>query len=428
MNFLTYYSLENPKKVFNLLIILMMIGNVYTFPFFRSLSWGEVILLLFFPYFILNIGSLKIVRIGSILAFVLYALLSTLLFAAVSFGDVQAPLVRILREAFYYVLIFYCGYYLFDYAKFSQGVIIFCKVLSLYIVLQSFVYSVTGWYIPGFFMNAALNDGGYSGSELYNHFLTYAKISGYLRPNGFLCEPAQCAQCLFLGILVSFFSPIKGKKQLITSVWLTVGLVCTMSTSAIVYAGFSWIVWLIKEGKRNITHVLFIIAIVSLGVILIYGKTKYNNLLAVIEKLTNSFSKDTISNSSELRLFKGFLTFASLPFFYKIFGIGFGNYDAAVPKLFSGQNIHMVESEYMNSFSYILVSAGVIGACLLFVYFIQRFRRSCFLGKICVIALVLIASGSSIYSTPICVWFMLIIEYNGNAIENSPVASRRGNG
>ena len=108
---------------------------------------------------------------------------------------------------------------------------------------------------------------------------------------------------------------------------------------------------------------------------------------------------------------KGFYTFLSLPLLQKVFGIGFGNYAAAV-SVMDNVEINMLENEYMNTVSYILVSSGIIGFLLMFFFFVYMYRHSSGISRVMIFALLIMSFGSSVYSSPIWIWMMLLVLYS----------------
>ena len=57
-----YIISPRPNRIFSYLIVIMMLGNVYLFPFFKSLDMGEVMVMAFIPYFVMNMRSFTIKR------------------------------------------------------------------------------------------------------------------------------------------------------------------------------------------------------------------------------------------------------------------------------------------------------------------------------------------------------------------------------
>ena len=407
-----YYNQQHiltrrPNRIFSYLVVIMMLGNVYLFPFFKSLDMGEIIMMVFIPYFVLNMSSFSIKREYSLIyVFVVYSLLVVL---NVNISD---PTVRMIRDFFYYFVIFFLGTHFFDMSTFKKALIRFCILLSAFVILQVIVYTFMGYLIPGFLMGASLNDGGYTGARLYSNYIIYANIAGYLKPNGFLCEPAHCAQCFFVAILVLLFGNNKEKNDIKWAVFISIGTVLTMSTSAMLYLMFAWGAWCFKESKKNFLRIIVIIFFVIVLMVIAIKNGYLDNVMIVMQRFTKTITGDNITNSSQLRMMKGFTTFLALPLLQKVFGIGFGNYAAIVPLIGNSLVINMVDNEYMNTISYILVSAGVIGFIIMCKFFVQLFRQNSGLGRIMIIALVFMSFGSSIYSSPIWIWMMLVILYS----------------
>lgn len=407
-----------PNRLFSFLAIIMMLGNVYLFPLYKSIDMGEVLVMLFIPYFLVKMDSITISKKYSLIyLFVVYSLFVTILMCSLFNGDMISPLVRMVRDFFYYFVIFFLGMHFFDMNSFKKYLVRFCVVLSGFIILQVLVYAATGYLIPGFLLNASLNDGGYTGAELYANYIRYANIAGYLKPNGFLCEPAHCAQCFFVAVLVLLFGDRREKTDIIYAIFISIGMVLTMSTSAMIYLLFAWGVWCIKEGKRNIIKI-FILLVFAGGLVIIAIKNgQLDNVFIVIQRFTKTITGDLVTNSSQLRMIKGFSTYMALPVLQKIFGIGFGNYSAAISSIISNVEINMLENEYMNTVAYILVSSGFIGFFLISLFFVLLYKYSCNTSKVMVVALLIMSLGSSIYSSPIWIWLMLVILYSERKVQ-----------
>ena len=404
--------IQKEKKIFSFLAVFMMLGNVYAFPLLPSLGMGELIFIMFMPYFLIRVkGSIVITRDSKgLLFYMIYGFLVTVVMSVFFQSSIGNIAIRLIRDFFYYLIILFLGIKLFNKETFYKWVIRFCVVLAVFVILQSLVYVVSGYFIPGFPMSAQINDGGYTGRELYAKYLSYARIAGYLRPNGFLCEPSHCAQCFFVAVVI-LLSNEKGlyRKQIPYAVLISIGAILTMSTSAVVYVTIAWIMWLIKEVKHNILKVVIAVFVVGIIGFIIYSRGNLTNMISVTNRLVNALTGNATTNSSEMRIQKGFTIFANLPAIFQIFGIGFGTYTSALRSSLISTNVAMVESEYMNTFSYILVSSGIVGGFIMLASIVRLFKSCGLLGRMIVIALVIMSLGSSIYSSPICVWVLLTL-------------------
>ena len=210
-------------------------------------------------------------------------------------------------------------------------------------------------------------------------------------------------------ILILLFGSYREKNDIKIALFISIGMALTMSTSAMLYLIFSWGIWCFKESKKNFIKIIAIIFCAFIIGMIAIKEGQLDNVMSVIKRFTQTLSGENITNSSQLRMLKGFTVFLALPLPQKIIGIGFGNYSAAIPLIGRTAEINMIDNEYMNTFSYILVSAGIIGFIIFAVFFIQLFKQSRGLGKVVTIALIIMSFGSSIYSSPIWIWMLLLI-------------------
>ena len=397
------------KKLFTFLVIFLMFGNVYVFPLVPVLGMGEFVFILFIPYFLFRMKKSFTAhsRNKGFLLFMLYGFVISLIMSVFFQAGIIKVFSRLIRDFFYFFIIFFLGNRFFSKETFFKLLVIFSVALSAFVILQSIVFLIFGYFIPGFPLTMRINDGGHVGRELYNAYLVFARDAGYLKPNGFLCEPAQC---FFVALIMLFFySKIALKKLIPLVTVISIAAVLTMSTSAFIYVATAWIMWLIKEGKRNVLIVGTIIVLIGIGAFVLYNRGIGASLVSVLNRFTNLFTGARITDSTSLRIEKGLIIFRDLPWQYKFFGIGFGTYTAAYQQSIISQNVVMASNEYMNSFSYIWVSSGIIGGIVMLFSFLRVYHSSDFLGKVMIIALVIMSLGAAVYSSPICVWAMLVI-------------------
>ena len=401
-------QLKKVKKFFSISLVISMVLNVYVFPLIPVMTLGELYLLLLIPYFLIKSRKLQLAK-SNLLIFVycVYALLITLGNVMIYGLGVMDPIERLLRDAFYYVLIFLVFYNCFDFKYFKKCIYIFCTLLSIFLIIQTIVYYAFGYLVPGFLLGAQLSDGNYIGRELYNKYLSYAS-NFYLKPNGFLCEPAQCSQCLFFGLILLVFDKKYNKYFYVLAVLFSIGSILTLSTTALFAIILVWSAWLITKGRKHMTKAIVLVIMSFAFVIIALVSGNLNNIISSLRRL---FVDSSDTNSSVyFRIFKGMDIFMNLPLFAQLFGIGFGNYvNLASSFQLSGV---LTNNEYMNSFSYILISSGIIGLLIIGLFLFKLFRNSNLQGKMLILGLIFLSLGSSIYSTIIMIWFMVAIWEN----------------
>lgn len=409
-------EISQASQVFTFMVATVIVLDVYTMPLLRFLSWGEFIFICMTPYFWLKTGGFRYVK-GSLLwvfLFCIYGLFCSIIASFVIDGSARDIAVRLIREAFYYIIIFGYGLVLFDFKYFKRIASKIVLLLALFVIAQSVVYLLSGYLIPGLIPNVEINDGGITGQQMYQIILKNAGYMGYIKPNGFLCEPAHCAHCFFVYLLLILFEEdtYTREQQIIRAGIVSLAMVATMSTSAFIELAVAWIAWLIVGKRKGVLQVIIVVAAIFIAYIVVFRRAD-TSFSAVFERFTRMFTtSQTVVYSGNLRVLKGFNVFRSLPFIYKFFGIGFGAYNAAV----SAGIIHLqgfdLYNEYMNSISYILVSSGLIGFTLYIGYFISIFSSRSLTGKLLILGGFIMALGSGIYCTSIYIWILLLIRHS----------------
>ena len=389
------------EKLFTFLIAFMPLANVYSLPGI-PLGLGEILLLIFIPFYCrrgMN-TSFRDYEQGFIFWFV-YVFLVTLIL----FNYFEAPLNKlfsIARVAFYWIIIFVFGGNYFNFDHFKKLAKIFCIILSIFIIFQSLVYVTTGVYIPGLLLNLPLKYGG-DGTFVVEHSLARAGYRGFLRPSGFLIEPAHCSQILFIGIvlLITDFKLSSSMKYKMV-ILITIAMILTYSTTGIVVLLYAWIVYLLTEKSLSLFKwPMFVIAIISVFVIMSGLIDIENN---AIERIMNIIDGKHIDQSSNVRIYNGFEQFQKLPSLLQLFGAGIGLFDYVSNKL------EFVDSiKYMNTFSGNLFNSGFVGAIIWNFSLLLFFLKSNLQGKTLTIGFFAMSLGCSMFCQPQMVWFFLLI-------------------
>lgn len=396
------------EKIFTAIIVLMMWGYAYVVPFFPSLNFGEVMAICAMACAVfIRKPSIRISY--TLLAFFAVSVLSTAIIS-LCLGSISDALMRMVRDAFYWglILVFVCNY--LDYAFFKKCLKIFCIVLSAVLVLQVVIYHLTGVFVPAYLFSGMV-DSATSGRDIYEHILFWIGHSGYLKPYGILSEAAHCSQALFIGSLFLIHEyKEEGKTQ---TLWLLVlynaASVLTFSASALIFSGivFVSLMYLLFRKKK--------FAYFAFGALLVLGAigllTAYAGLDSIINRIFSAAAGGGEDTSAFVRIYKGFIYWASLPWVNKIFGIGFGNYTVFNEAYHIPISVDAA-SEFMSSMSYILVSTGVLGFIIFVLFFAKLFKQGNGLGRLLIIGLAVMSLAASIYSSPYWVWFMTGILFN----------------
>jgi hypothetical protein len=387
---------------------------VYKSPI-PNVAFGELLMIILISILILDmIIEQHKVKISTFFVYVIYALItSSIVFTLTGIGNMES-IRRLLRDGFYLSLFFIFG---INYFNYEYGIKLYKSLtcmLSIYIILQFIIYRLFGLYLTGFipFFDISVS-GNILKSELISHYLKSASIDGYLRPNGFLLEPAACAQYLAPSLILYLFksnnSSIKDFEYKKIAL-ITIGMILTVSANAYVSLILIYFIWVTSIiSKKRISKKLFLaIAILIIAGILFLmfsniGKDVINRFLVL-------GSNTQTQGSSSIRVMRGMAFYFAIPVKFQIFGIGFGNF-MQFKTIYNINTIYETVDEYMNTNAYILISVGLIGF-LIYIYFVFKFTKNKkFQSKVLVYLLLLFGLSSSIYSTPTFILILLLIYF-----------------
>lgn len=407
-------------KSFSFWTAALLITSVYLIPFATSFSFGEVILIGIIGWLCIKNAKLYFFKNNALYLFSFYSIVVSLLFAFIYHIPINDTLTRLLRDSFYWCMIYVFGNAFLDYDFFLLWVRRICTALAVFIIIQFFVFFFTGYLIPGFPMQATVAETA-TASEIYHHTANIAVRNGYLKANGFLTEGAHCAQALTIGIISLFdFDKISNnnKETYILLALYSIASVLTFSAMGLALTFIAWILIIFRMMRDGVAKqqvgVPVIAVLVVFCAITFLGDSL--NLNSVIGRISSASSSDTADNSSFLRIYKGFEAWSGFPLEHKMLGIGFGNFS----KLSYLSNISGGHegNEYMNSFSYILVSGGLIGFSFYFKHMLDLYRKTNRRGKSMMVILIAMSLTSSPYSSVSWIWMLMVIIYGCYTIDD----------
>lgn len=380
------------QNIFIIIYILAIWANTYEFVG-AGLGYGELLLLLIFPLLLTrksnNSGYISPNTANLYVFYCFYCFFITLINCAI-LGEFGEGLKSLVRNLFYVALYTIISKKWFDYSKAKKMFSLFCIALSCFIAVQFVAYYLGGIYISGFIPGLSIDDG-----FRIERALTAASYAGYLRPSGFLSEPAVCAQLLILALLIEVIPYYKEKMNVVNIVIYLIGLILSTSTNAYIFLAVAFALWLYNGKNVHIKHKKVIycgIAICSIWVVVHY----YEH----ISVLTDSISKiesvnEGTNNSAGLRLMRGPAFFNKMPILGQLFGHGWGNFI-----LYRDQNhiwtVFEEDEEYMSAFFSYLTGVGLIGTILVMTCFLKAIRKTPFKNKAIAIMLIVMAMSSSI--------------------------------
>lgn len=399
----SYQGISKEEKIFSFLAVFMALFHVYKIPSI-PVSIGEFLLFICIPLYYKRKMELPFERheIGFILYFC-YMTFSSLILGIV-FDVPISKYFSIARVGFYWILIFYFGKNLVNRMFFEKWMIVFSMILSAFVIFQWSVYLFTGYFIPGQLTVIPINRGE-SFFSLYEHSIMMATWMGFIRPNGFLLEPAQVSQFLCIGITTLICNKkilFKNKVQLLFL--FSIAVLLTQSTTGLVLLGLASLLFMSIEKKLSVYRLPLIFSFIAIGFYVLYGASASNNSSTSIERVANILTDSNIDGSSNARLFNGMNLFSEIPFVFKLFGTGVGLSGFVINSL----NFYDAIT-YMNALARIFFSSGVIGGFLWIISLIVMFMKSGLLGKSLVVVFFITTLGCSIFCQPQMVWFFLLI-------------------
>lgn len=415
----------NLSKVFTLLVIFYPLTSVYASPV-SSISIGDItIILMIVPMLLDMLCKRKKVRIVPFWAYMLYALVITLLCSALftfisSSYSMSGAIIRLIRDAFFLIAIVVFGSNYFDYRCGRKALKIFVVILGCFIIFQSLVYKIFGKYVPGIIPQLRTTiSGGLSGAEYNKTFKHIADVYGYVRCSGFLSEPAVVGQVVSVALLLELFD-FSGKPSKILCPFYSLILALTFSTNSYVALFVCWALWIfwvifLKHHRVNVTWLILTIFLAATAVAVLLSNENTANVFARFLEL-----KYRVSGSSVIRVLRGMAFYLQMPFFYQIFGSGFGNF-LQFKGIYTITTIYECADEYMNMNAYILISSGLVGFLLFIFTIFHTIRDNALVSKMIFILLLVFGLSCSIYSTPqfmIMMMFILFVpkEENKNGI------------
>ena len=407
------------STLYTFLVVVLPIVGIYAIPGLNlPISLGELFVIFLLPLLLVDmlLTGKTVAITNPFYLYIAYAGISTL---AVSCAflllydgfSVSSVLVRVIRDIFYLLLIIFFGKDFFDFKKAKKIIKVICCLLSAFIFVQFFAYQLFGIYVSGFIPGIRTTlSGGVVSNQLSEHFLKSAMIDGYVRPHGFMAEPAAAAHFLSVGLILSLFSTDEKKSDIRSALVLSLAMIFTTSINAFAALVFCWFLWIMYRGRRGmwIVYILiFVLVAVAFGIPIILMSDFAQDIVGRIIAL---FDGSGTQNSAAIRILRGPFFYFEMPFIFKIFGSGFGNFDA-FKNAFQINTVYEQADEYFNTNSYVAISSGVIG---LFLYIWSIWKNTAgryWVSKAMALLLFLYGFSSSIYSTGIFA-IMLLLTFN----------------
>lgn len=409
---------KDPKTLISncyvFLILILPIASQFTLWGYSSFGIIELVCIVV-PLFFISFYRQSL-RKGPFFLYYCYCIISILISSFVYNDNVLNSVLSIARVILLYITFFSISLDLFEFYKsfdiYKKIVLIACIGIWIQVILF-YLFNIQIYFIP---KNITLNYGGGLDSNLLIAGLNNSVAGGYIfRPSSFFIEPSffsyYALPCLALTLQHK-----KGnvKKQLIYSLFISISIFLTTSTTGIVTVIILWIVYFINTFKKlSKTQFLNILLLFALVFILVVVATSQGPIAELLHRKWNqlfSVNKSTVFNSTSLRLLRGFGFYSNMDYVSKLIGCGFTH----IRDYYFLANMHLagdyigLQVDYMNSFGALLCSLGIVGSMLYWTQFYKLMKK---IGKsmkeLFIVLIVLIMTSSFIDST----FYFLIIAF-----------------
>ncbi len=405
------------KKIYTLALVLWPILNIYSYKQGGVLGFGDILFLFLIGYRIAIVRLFKnskvlisyIVFIG-ILTGVSLVDIIFLLFAESGSLD---SLMSIFRCLFYSVAIIVC-IQMID-LNFGMSLIKKVSILNgMIIILQQLLYSLFGIVTYGVLSFIPLNNG--ATYEIMFDELKIASERFYFRASGLFPEPSYAAQFIIIAIIFFLF---EGKQQEYNTknnyrwaVFLSVSCVVTTSSIGMVFVVLLWGFWFVSEyatKRKNVNSVITFLALIAISIPIVIYLESSLHLFKILQQKLSIYTFLDSDSSFSYRVTRGFKIWYNLDFRGLMFGVGMGNIDEYMA------NHHVlnefIKSDYMNSMSYVLCSAGLMGGMSFLAFIYKMLSCKGVMRAMGLYAMFLCLCASTLNSPTWCVMIGLSVAY-----------------
>lgn len=374
---------------FNFLIALYPIIGTYAVPGITFLGVNEllgvIIIIAYLVSYNMNVSMKKFQSFY--LIFIIYStIISLLIFTTLpDMGDMR-PSNRPLRNIVQFFLIAVLGTRLFNLQAFLKYYILGGTAVSVFLILQNIMFLFFNvpipWLLPGLPLNYSIVDQ----ASYYAHYIPkYYHYGDSLRATGGFTEPTSFASYVLplvaILLIIKFIDKkqwhinISSRKINIAILISTTAVLLSTSATGIIILFLVYLIAAVKYlGKTNIVYAIgfgIFIGLVILGVFYYIQASDWGQML--LTRLTEiDISAGADETSGNQRIIRGFAVWYNLPLIMQFIGTGFGNIsNVLITYSITTPFDPSFGSAYMGAIAEVLVSTGIIGVIIFFLYIIS---------------------------------------------------------
>lgn len=392
---------NNSSKIrsgfFTILIVLMPLLGVYSFPGIPSLTLGEPFLLLCSVIMLLNhiASNNKRVHVHSplywlFIAYVIFvSIINTLGIDEYSLTDTMTTTLRLIL---YTTVIFTLAKDNINFELLRKAYLLVCFISASYLIIQFLFGTFMNVYLPSTFSNLKVMYSDYTGTY-YNNYLYDSYRRLIFRPSSFFKEPSHLSRYIIYALpIIALKKERKSRYDIINFICILIAIMITRSAMGFLGLGVFMITWLYFNRKSKNPYMKISVLVVAISMIIA------STYFGLLDQAVGRLSVETGSGGA--RIYRGFSIFSQMPLIHKIFGSGLGNYSAFA----SHFNITTIYDKagnsgnnYMNLIATTLVSSGIIGLIIYICSLIRLVWKKSATQVICFALFVFFAFGTNIY-------------------------------
>ena len=368
----------------NFLTSLIVLGPMFTqyAGIFDFILLPELFLLMLFPFLLIQSRDINFYKYRYLIIYIAIALFLTLITAFsqeyINFG---VTITTYIRYLFYVLILIFVSDKYFNIDFGAKLLIIVANINAIYGIIQFMAYNFLGVVLPWYFPFLKVQYGQQLIQEQKYFFSTY----GY-RFSGLFSEPAHLSQYLSVALLIVLFYSSQSFKlssfnKLFLSILYTIPLLLSGSGTGFAIAAMCYVLFIIgllKKKKKDMNTIIksymfiFLIVFVSFLVLSSGNFTTGLTRIASISEVSTTY----------IRIIRPFEVYFSLPSYYQIIGVGYGNY---AEYLFGTGNLTQYEVSrniaWTNTLGFILVGSGLIGLIFYLLFYFKVSKGLNLLGK-----------------------------------------------
>lgn len=375
-------SIEAKKKLsklFTFLVVIFPVLSVYRSPI-PSVELGTFLLILLYGILLMKTGSKNVAlnsgnHFWSIIVYVFFCTLIAFVRGTILYSSSFSIFFRFGRFSLLMTGLILFGRVYFDI---EYGLLLLKKLtlwISVYVLIQTIVFSITGFKLPNAIQGLTKLDITIS-TSLRQYEVVY-------RPPGIFLEPSSFCYFVAPYLCYCMFEDSKwDKKRVRDFLTLSAAILCTTSGQGCLMLLTLIGAWIFMRTTVSRTVKYIFVLPAAIAVIFLLSKVSFIQY-AVNRVFTSNY------NAVEARS-TGYTFFNSMPLLTQILGAGYGNYP---------------ENLYFSGFADILMTTGYVGLVLVLLYYLRCFLSGGSSEKmLSLVSLILMAGGGIYTATYLCLY------------------------